>query len=128
MLRQAMRDEGGMNVPEEQYERRLVEETSKLRVEVSGIEVRLTDRISQTEGTLRKEIGGLEVRLTDRIAQSETTLRDEISSLEVRLSDRVGAVDVRMGTLRFDLLKWTFLFWIGQVAVMTAIISALLPR
>ena len=102
-----------MNASDERFERRLVEETSKLRVEIAGVEVRLTDRIGQTEGTLRKEIGGLEVRLIDRIAQSETALRREISGLDVRMS---------------GLLKWSFLFWIGQVAVMTAIISALLPR
>ena len=128
MLRRATPTEDDMNGPDEHFERRIVEETSKLRVELAGAELRLTDRIGQTEGTLRKEISGVEVRLTDRIAQSETTLRDEIRSLEVRLSDRFGAVDVRMGILRFDLLKWSFLFWIGQVAVMTAIISALLPR
>src|SRR5687767_9197833 len=99
MLRQATRDEDGMNAPEERYERRLVEETSKLRVELAGVEVRLTDRIAQTESALRQEISGLEVRM-----------------------------ERSMGAIRSDLLKWSFLFWIGQVAVMTAIISALLPR
>ena len=139
MLRQITWDEDGMSDPDDRFERRLVEETSKVRVELAGVEVRLTDRIGQTEGTLRreisgvegtlrKEISGVEVRLTERLGQSETTLRDQIRSLEVRLSDGLTAVDVRMGTLRFDLLKWSFLFWIGQVAVMTAIISALLPR
>jgi len=99
MLRRASDDEDDMNAPDERFERRLVEETSKLRVELAGVEVRLTDRIAQSEGALRQELSGLELRM-------ERT----------------------MGGLRTDVLRWSFLFWIGQVAVMTAILSALLPR
>ncbi|MBA3949693.1 MAG: hypothetical protein H0X44_07090, partial [Acidobacteria bacterium] len=45
---------------DERFERRLVEETSTLRVEAAGAEVRLVDRIAQAEGTVRHEIGALE--------------------------------------------------------------------
>jgi hypothetical protein len=31
-----------------------------------------------------------------------------------------------MATLKFDLLRWNFLFWIGQLAALTAILSAML--
>lgn len=99
MLRRALEGGNGMNPEDERFERRIVEETSKLRVELAGVEVRLTDRIGQTESALRQDISGLELRM-----------------------------ERSMGALRSDLLKWSFLFWIGQVAVMTAVISALLPR
>ncbi len=33
-----------------------------------------------------------------------------------------------LGVLKFDLLKWSFLFWIGQLAALTAILSAIIPR
>jgi hypothetical protein len=32
------------------------------------------------------------------------------------------------GRLRFDLIKWSFLFWIGQLAGLTAILSVLVSR
>ncbi len=105
---------------DERFERRLVEETSKLRVEAAGAEVRLVDRIAQAEGTVRQEIGALEVRLVDRIAQSEGRLRQDLSTLDVRM-------ERGLGTLRSDVLKWSFAFWIGQVLAMTAIMRALLP-
>jgi len=66
MLR-AVRKDDGMTDDGEGFERRLVEETSKLRVELAGVEVRLTDRIAQSEGTLRQEIGSLEVRMEKRM-------------------------------------------------------------
>ncbi|MDQ3170282.1 MAG: hypothetical protein M3Q55_09120 [Acidobacteriota bacterium] len=97
-----------MSSDDERFERRLVEETSKLRVEAAGIETRLVDRVGQAEVAVRKDIGALEVRLVDRIAQSEGSLRQE------------------MGALRADVLKWSFVFWIGQVVAMTAVMSSLL--
>ncbi|MDQ3069956.1 MAG: hypothetical protein M3R55_09540 [Acidobacteriota bacterium] len=56
-----------MNDQDERFERRLVEETSKLRVDLAGVEVRLTERIAQSEGTLRQDVGGLEVRIEKRM-------------------------------------------------------------
>lgn len=103
MLR-AARKGGDMDDGDVRYERRLVEEASKLRVELAGVEVRLTGKIAQT---------------TDRIAQSEVALRQEISALDVRM-------ERAMGGLRSDVVRWSFVFWIGQVVAMTAIMSALL--
>jgi hypothetical protein len=59
------------------------------------------------------------VRLVDRIAQSEGSVRQEISGLEVRM-------ERGFGTLRSDVIKWSFVFWLGQVVAMTAIMRALL--
>ncbi len=97
-----------MSSDDDRLERRLVEETSTLRVEAAGMETRLVDRIGQAEVAVRTEVGALEVRLVDRIAQSEGSLRQE------------------MGVLRADVLKWSFVFWIGQVVAMTAVMRALL--
>ena len=96
MLR-AVRKDDGMDSGDERYERRLVEETSKLRVELAGVEVRLTDRIAQSEGTLRQEISSLEVRM-----------------------------ERGFGNLRSDVIKWSFACWIGQVVATAAIMSALI--
>lgn len=72
------------------------------------MELRVIDRIGQAEGALRQEIGGLETRLVDRVSQAESGLRRDMGGLEVRL------------------LKWSFAFWIGQVAAIGAIMTALL--
>lgn len=119
-----------MDNGDDRFERRLVEETSKVRVELAGVEgrltekasqleVRLSDRVAQTETMLRQEMGGLEVRLSDRIAQSEGSLRREISGLEVKMERSMGA-------LRSDVLKWAFAFWLGQLGTIAGIIIALL--
>jgi hypothetical protein len=52
------------------------------------------------------------------------------ASFEARLAEELARFRLemieRLADLRFDLLKWSFLFWIGQVAVMIAVLSWML--
>jgi hypothetical protein len=45
---------------------------------------------------------------------------------EQRLSKELSALRLDMSNLKFDLLKWCFVFWIGQLAAITAIMAVLL--
>ena len=47
---------------------------------------------------------------------------------ERRLGEEMSKLRLEMAALKFDLLKWSFLFWVGQIAVMTGILSLLLRR
>jgi hypothetical protein len=53
-------------------------------------------------------------------------------SFERRLGDELARMrlenNATLANLRSDLLKWSFLFWIGQLAAMTGILSLLLAR
>ena len=61
------------------------------------------------------------VSFEQRLAEELTKVRFEIAHAR---SDMTNAVS----NLKFDLLKWCFLFWIGQLAAMTAILGLLLQR
>ena len=47
---------------------------------------------------------------------------------ERRLTEEVSAIRVDIATLRADLMKWTFLLWIGQFAAITAVLSYIVRR
>ena len=49
-----------------------------------------------------------------------------IESFERRLSEETSKLRLDMADLKFDLLKWSFLFWIGQVAVIISVLSWML--
>ena len=68
---------------------------------------------------LRHEMGQLEVRLRGELGHVDGRLRQDLSQMELRIIREIG-------TSRFDLLKWTFAFWIGQVVAMSAIMAAML--
>ena len=68
--------------------------------------------------------------LTTVVDRFEHRLAIEISAVRVDLSRELSAlrVDVArdIGGLRVELLKWSFLFWVGQVATMAALLSFML--
>ena len=77
----------------ERFERRLVEETSALRVQ---------------------------------IAQVESSIRQDMTRLGSDLRQEIGALGSQMASDRFDLLKWAFLFWIGQVVAIGTLIGVMM--
>ncbi|MBZ5560135.1 MAG: hypothetical protein LAO77_22995 [Acidobacteriia bacterium] len=64
-----------------------------------------TDRF---ERRLTEEVSALRVDLTRELHQGLTSVRQEIA------------------TTRVDMLKWSFVFWIGQVAAMAGLMALML--
>jgi hypothetical protein len=54
--------------------------------------------------------------------QLETSLKQEISGLRTDLSKVDLKIEAAMARLKFELLRWMFVFWAGQVAATVAII------
>lgn len=54
----------------------------------------------------------------------ERRLTEEISKLRVELSGEMGKLRDEMHDLRANLIQWMFLFWIGQIGVLTGILFA----
>ena len=48
------------------------------------------------------------------------------ASFERRLAEETGKIRLDMVDLKFELLKWTCLFWIGQLAAVGAMLSWML--
>ena len=65
-------------------------------------------------------------RLAEEIGALRVDLAKEFGSVRVEMAKEFAAVRSEIGVLRFDLVKWCFVFWIGQVATMTAIVGFLL--
>ncbi|MBI1875246.1 MAG: hypothetical protein HYS05_15350 [Acidobacteria bacterium] len=60
---------------------------------------------------------------TDRF---ERRLTEECGKIRLEIAGLRHDMTQGFGTLRVELLKWSFLFWIGQVAAITAIMTAIL--
>ena len=73
------------------------------------------------ERRLSEEISGLEVRLTEKI-----------SNLDVRLSEKIDKGDsnlaFKIAESKSEIIKWMFIFWVGQVAVILGILFAFFKR
>ena len=86
-----------LNIGAERFERRLAETGSALRVQIAQTEAAVRQEMANLESRLRQELGGMEVRIMREIAIS-----------------------------RVELLRWSFVFWIGQVVAVSAVMAAML--
>ncbi|MEO0271266.1 MAG: hypothetical protein ABIN23_05200 [candidate division WOR-3 bacterium] len=77
----------------EKYERRLTEEINKLRAE---------------------DIARLDKRITEETARLDKRITEEISKLRVEFNEKISKTYA-------NIIKWMFIFWVGQIGVMTII-------
>ena len=91
---------------EEKFERRLSEE-------IAGLEVRLTEKI------LRVETG-----LSEKISQNYNELSEKIYQNYNELSEKISAEGKKSAEYKADIIKWMFIFWVGQVGVILGILFA----
>ncbi|MCS6924333.1 MAG: hypothetical protein NZ578_00390 [Candidatus Binatia bacterium] len=73
---------------------------------------------------LSEEIGKLRGELVAEISKLREELAMEISRLRGEFSGETGKLRVDVHDLRANLIQWMFLFWIGQIGVLTGILFA----
>ncbi len=103
----------------ERFERRLVEEVSTLRVQLAHVESSLRQETSDLGASLRGEIAAQGASLRGEMADLRGSLRGEMAELRATLREDIAGV-------RVDLLKWSFLFWVGQALAVAGMLGVAL--
>jgi hypothetical protein len=125
----------------ERFERRLVEEVAGLRVqsaeqgaglrhETSALGAELRQEMATQGAELRREMVTLGAELRQEMATLSAELRREMATLGAELRREMAALGATLrqeiAAGRVELIKWSFLFWIGQVLAITAIMGVML--
>jgi hypothetical protein len=80
------------------------------------------------ENTKKSVIEVVEERFARRLAEELGKLRveitEEMGKLRAELSGEVNKLRAEMHDLRANLIQWMFVFWIGQIGVLTGILFA----
>ena len=85
------------------------------------IELLDSDRREWSEHVLSVAADRFERRLTEEISALRDEIRDE-------LHDGLVAVRHELATSRVEMLKWSFLFWVGQIGAMAGLLAFMLRR
>ena len=114
----------------ERFDRRLVEELARLRIDMAQEGAGLRENLAQQGADLRERLAQQGADLGEKLAQQGASLRGEIAAVRTDLKSDMqeGFASIRqeMATNRFELLKWSFLFWIGQVFAIVGLVGAML--
>jgi hypothetical protein len=79
------------------------------------------------ERRLTEEIAGLRVEfrtvLQDGLTAVRSEMRDGFNSLRQEMHSGGNSLRQEIATTRVELLKWSFLFWVGQIAAMAGLFA-----
>lgn len=105
-------------------------ETADLRAYFSERMTReIGDLRAQVSERLTNEIGGLRAEFTERLTNEIGGLRTEfgekLSALEVRTIREISALRAETSRSYASLLKWMFIFWVGQLGAVLGILKLL---
>jgi hypothetical protein len=106
----------------DRFERRLVEETSGLRVEMAQGFAALRQEMAQGLAAVRQEMAQGLAAVRQEMAQGLAAVRQEMAQ---------GLAAVRQDVMqaladqRVELLRWAFLFWVGQFFAMASLVALL---
>jgi hypothetical protein len=75
---------------------------------------------------LNAEAEWFERRLTNEIGLLRAEMHLQAAALRLETHDGFAALRQEVSGFRADILKWSFLFWIGQVATIAGLLSFML--
>jgi hypothetical protein len=94
-------------------------EFAAVRVEMAAMRTELRAEMAGMGAGLRTEIAGMGAALRTEMAGMGAGLRTEMAGMGAGLRTEMAAT-------HFSMLKWAFIFWIGQFAAVSAMMALLL--
>lgn len=85
----------------------------------------LTAATDRFERRLSAEIGAVRVTKVEQDSATRQSVATEIAGLRVEMCDRFADARVHTEAQHRELIKWAFVFWVGQVAAVAGIVRAL---
>lgn len=67
-----------------------------------------------------------EDKFENRVAQLEVKLEKRFAELETKFEKRFAQLEVKIAESRADIIRWMFIFWIGQFASIVGVLTAIL--
>jgi hypothetical protein len=97
-------------------------DTALLNAATERFELRLAEECGRVRTDVRAEMQVLRSELRGEMQDLRSELRADMSDLRTELR---ADFKVEVANMRADLLKWSFLFWIGQVAAVSGLVTLL---
>ncbi len=112
------RDVAQVRLEMEQIRADLTKEIEQVRLEIEQVRADLTKEIEQVRADLTREI--------ERIRLEIEQVRLEVEQVRADLTKEIEQVRREMQQIRVEVIRWSFLFWASQMALLVGILFQLL--
>lgn len=103
----------------DRFERRLVEEISGVRVQIAQVEASLRREMTEMGAAIRQDMAEMGAAIRRDMAEMGAAIRRDMVEMG-------AGIRQDMASGRVELLKWCFLFWVGQVVAIAGIMGLML--
>lgn len=86
----------------------------------------LTVALGEFRLDMAKEFAAVRVEAAKEFAAVRGEMAKEFAAVRGEMAKEFAAVRGEMAETRFSMLKWAFVFWVGQLVAMTGIMTLLL--
>ena len=115
------------SVAADRFERRLAEQIAGVRVELSAVRADIVRELDEGLGSIRQELATVRVETRQELATARAETRQELhaglGSFRQDLHAGLGLLRQELANARVETLRWSFLFWVGQVAAMAGLLA-----
>jgi uncharacterized protein YicC (UPF0701 family) len=92
-----------------------------LTLAAEKFERRLTEEAARLEAKISQEVARLEALISQEVARLEAKISQEVARLEAKIETKISEV-------KADLIRWMFLFWVGQLGAILGILLMFFRR
>jgi hypothetical protein len=105
------------------FKSKLGEEEAKTVLQF--VEEKTAEKIAQQKDiwATKQDLGKLETGYRQEDKRMESGLRKDLFSVETNLRTEINKLDVKITDTKAELIRWMFIFWIGQLAAIIAIVK-----
>ena len=98
----------------------------KLGEEEAKALIEFVEASVEQKAATKEDLQKTELALRGDLQKAELTLREEIRRVDQALREEIHKLDQKIEATKSDLIKWSFGVWIGNVAVMSGIMFAII--
>jgi hypothetical protein len=114
----------------ERFERRVVEEISGVRLHIGQVEMSIRRDMTEMGSGIRQDMTAMGASIRQEMTEMGASIRQDMTEMGASIRQDMAAMGASirqdMASGRVELLKWCFLFWIGQVFAMAGIMGMML--
>ena len=82
-------------------------------------------RLSEEMGKLRQEFSEFKEEMRAEFSGFKEEMRAEFSGFKDSMGQEISSLRVENAKTKADMIKWMFIFWIGQIGVLSGIMFAI---
>lgn len=112
----------------ERFERRLAEELSKLRIEIGQLRAEVSGEMAKLRAELRGEMSQHRSEVSDEFVKFRSEVSSEFAKLRAEVQVEISGLRTEMARFEARIIRWMFIFWIGQIGAILGILFVFFRR